>query len=476
MKRPSGVFFNRYQSKIALSYLTILVIMLALLNTYPIWISQNFMFGHARETMMARASLLTTTLAGLDSLTPESVARVMAVMDDRAQYRTVVVDRYGLAVYDNLTTGAITGRYALSAEVADALSGMEVFRSSYADAAFDSRCAMPVMARGVVLGALYLGRYDTAQGALLSGLQANLITVSILIFAVVILFSAFIALALTRRISGILRGIRAAYGGDYAYRLPVRGRDELAEVAERLNQLFSILHKTEGLRQRFVSDASHELKTPLAAVRLLTDSILETPDMSAETVREFVADIGRETERLSRMTEKLMSLSRLDTRPAGQTGSSDPAAVTRRVSRMLEPLAKSAGVDLRCELAEDCRIPAGEDDLVQIVYNLIDNAIKYNKPGGEVRVFVFKKDDEAQLVVADTGAGIPKDELPRIFDRFYRVDKARSRAAGGEGLGLSIAAETAARLGGSIAAESELDKGSRFTVRFPLCSPGDESV
>ena len=467
-RRPLG----RYQLKIALSYLIILVVMLVLLNTYPVWVSRGFMYSNTRDTMMARAADLTAPLSGLESLTAESVARVMAVLDNQTQYRTVVVDSQGLVVYDNLTAGAVIGRYALAAELADALSGMDVFRSRYKDAAFDSRFAMPVYARGVVTGALYLGRYDADQGGVLSDLQSNLFAVSTVIFAVVVLFSVFIALALTRRISVILRGIRAAYGGDYAYTLPVRGRDELAEVAERLNQLFSILRKTDRLRQQFVSDASHELKTPLAAVRLLTDSILETPDMPAETVREFVADIGAETERLSRMTEKLMLLSRLDTGKPEQAGVTDPAGVARRVARMLKPLAKGAGVDLRCELAEGCAIEGEEDGLYQILFNLVDNAIKYNKPDGSVRVFVFRRGAEVHIVVTDTGAGIPGEELPLIFGRFYRVDKARSREAGGAGLGLSIAAETTARMGGSIAAESEAGKGSRFTVKFPLAGGG----
>ncbi|MDR0325175.1 MAG: HAMP domain-containing histidine kinase [Oscillospiraceae bacterium] len=459
---------SRYQLKIALSYLSILMIMLVLLNTYPVWVSQNIMFDSTRDAMRSRAAGLTSTLSALDSLTVESVARVMAVLDNQTQYRTVVVDSHGLAVYDNLTTGAVTGRYTLTPEMADALFGSDVFHSAYKDEAFNSRFAMPVIARGVVMGALYLVRYDTAQGELLSGLISNLFRVSTAIFAVVVLFSIFIALALTRRISVILYGIRAAYGGDYAYELPVRGRDELAEVAGRLNQLFSILHKTEGLRQQFVSDASHELKTPLAAVRLLTDSILETPDMPAETVREFVADIGAETERLSRMTEKLMLLSRLDTRQPERAAVTDPAAVLRRVARMLKPLARDAGVELRCELAKDCRVAGGEDDLYHIVFNLIDNAIKYNKPGGTVQVFTFRQGAEVHIVVADTGVGIPETELPLIFGRFYRVDKARSREAGGAGLGLSIAADMTARMGGSIAAESEVGKGSRFTVKFPL--------
>ncbi|MCL1807619.1 MAG: HAMP domain-containing histidine kinase [Oscillospiraceae bacterium] len=463
---------SRYQLKIALSYLIILSMMLVLLNTYPVWISRDFMFSNTRDVMMSRASDLATTLSGTD-MTPESVALVMNIMDNQAQYRTIVADRHGFVVYDSLTSGSVAGRYALDAEIAGALTGQDSFRSAYRDYAFDSRFAMPVTSHNMIVGAIYLSRLDTAQGKQLSDLIARLFAVSVVIFAVVVIFSVIIALALTRRISVILRGIRAAHEGDYAYRLPVRGRDELAELADRINQFFSILRKTEGQRQQFVSDASHELKTPLAAVRLLTDSILETPDMPPETVREFVADIGNETDRLSRMTEKLMQLSRLDTNLPEAAAVTDPAAVVQKVARMLRPLAKSSGVELHCELAEDCRVIGAEDGLVQIVYNLIDNAIKYTMPGGSVRAFVFRRGDEAHIVVDDTGAGIPEAELPLIFDRFYRVDKARSREAGGAGLGLSIAAEATARMGGSITAESEVGKGSRFTARFPLAGCDD---
>ena len=108
-----------------------------------------------------------------------------------------------------------------------------------------------------------------------------------------------------------------------------------------------------------------------------------------------------------------------------------------------------------------------EDDLVHVIYNLMDNAVKYTVPGGEAHLRLFRREAEVCLVVADTGVGIPEEELPRIFDRFYRIDKARSREAGGVGLGLSIVAEAAARLNGNVSAESEVGKGSRFTVRFP---------
>ncbi len=416
--------------------------------------------------------MITSALSDADTISYESVRNVMDSLDDQPQYRTVVCDYTGLAVYDSLSAGAVVGRYALIPELTGALMAGDIFRSVYKDAAFDSRYAMPIFSRGAVAGALYLGQYDSPQGLILAGLQSNMLTASVIIFFAVLVFSLFISMALSRRISGILRGIRAAHGGNYDYTLPVRGRDELTEVSGQLNRLFSLLQKTEGLRQQFVSNASHELRTPLAAVRLLADSILGTPDMPVETVREFVADIGEETDRLSRMTEKLMLLSRLDTQPAA-AAVTDTAPVIERAARMLEPLARDAGVEIRCELSKSCLIDGGEDDLYQILFNLMDNAIKYNKRGGSVRVLSFCRDADVHIVVADTGSGIPKQDLPFIFDRFYRVDKARSRAAGGAGLGLSIVAQTAARIGGTVKAESVPGEGSRFTLLFPLAKGAD---
>ncbi|MDR1669237.1 MAG: HAMP domain-containing histidine kinase [Oscillospiraceae bacterium] len=446
--------------------------MLVLLNTYPVWISQNVIFSHIQTTMRARASLITSALSDADTVTAESVRRVMDSLRDQPQYRTVVCDHTGLAVYDSLSAGAVEGRYTLIPELAEALRSHDVFRSVYRDAAFDSRYAMPVFSRGEVAGALYLGQYDAPQGLILAGLQSNMLMASVIIFFAVLLFSLFVSMALSRRISGILRGIRAAHGGDYGYTLSVRGRDELTEVSGQLNRLFALLQKTEGLRQQFVSNASHELRTPLAAVRLLADSILGTPDMPVETIREFVADIGEETDRLSRMTEKLMLLSRLDTQPAA-AAVTDTAPVIWRAARMLEPLARDAGVTIRCELSERCLISGSEDELYQVLFNLMDNAVKYNKRGGDVRVLSFCRGNETHIVVSDTGSGIPKEDLPFIFDRFYRVDKARSRAAGGAGLGLSIVAQTVARIGGSVKAESTPGEGSRFTLIFPLAKGAD---
>lgn len=224
-------------------------------------------------------------------------------------------------------------------------------------------------------------------------------------------------------------------------------------------------------QRQFVADASHELKTPLASIRLLADSILQNQEMDRETVQDFVSDIGEEAERLTRITEHLLSLTRLDSLPVGETYIVDLSAVGRRAVSMLLPVADAAQVTIETTWKSGCTLRCTEDDLYQICFNLIENAVKYNFPGGKVFVSTRRNGDQVLFEVADTGIGIPEEELPKVFNRFYRVDKARSRAAGGTGLGLSIVRDTVRRHGGWVTAQRREPEGSVFTVGFPCETP-----
>ena len=234
------------------------------------------------------------------------------------------------------------------------------------------------------------------------------------------------------------------------------------------------LQETEGARRQFVSDASHELKTPLAAIRLLTDSILQNEDMDNATAREFVTDIGQEAERLSRITEDLLRLTRLDSGVAEAAERTEVAPVLERVVRMLRPVAEEKGVEILVVSITGAAAVATAGELHQIIYNLAENAIKYNRPGGYVRVKAEPGEETAVITVEDNGIGIPDGELSNVFKRFYRVDKARSRAAGGTGLGLSIVNDTVSRRGGAIRAESLPKGGTRFTVTLPSAAEKEE--
>ncbi|MDR0380529.1 MAG: HAMP domain-containing protein [Oscillospiraceae bacterium] len=459
---------GRYQMKIALSYIAIIVLMLVLLNIYPVMVSRNFLFRFKRDSLIARADLIASSLSSLETLNAEDVGRVIDVLGDRGLSRIVVTDAEGLVIFDNAASDNARQKYALLPEIFLALAGKDTFVSRYEDAAFESRVALPITNPNGPFGAVYLYEYDADQAKLIRDLRSNIAGISVIISSVVIILSILMSSALARRVDALLRAIRLVREGEYSHRVPMRGRDELAFLADEFNALTGRLQKTENARRQFVSDASHELKTPLASIRLLTDSILQTENMDTDTIREFVADIGDESDRLSRMTEKLLALTRLDAGAFVPMTVVDLKAVVSRVARRLAPLAEHYGVMVRLQLDEGCLVHGNEDDIFQAVFNLVENAIKYNKPGGLVRVSLQTRSGRAGLIVDDTGMGIPSEDLPRVFERFYRVDKARSREAGGGGLGLSIVQKTIEQYEGEIALDSRLGIGTCVTVSFPL--------
>jgi signal transduction histidine kinase len=300
-------------------------------------------------------------------------------------------------------------------------------------------------------------------------MQSALQNISVVIAVSTVAIVALILLSVMRRISSILKAIMTVREGEYTYRVRISGNDELALLGDEFNRLMDRLHATEEIRRKFVANASHELKTPLASIRLLSDSILQSERIERETELEFVSDIGVEAERLARITEKLMSLAKLDMQTSDENTIVDVKNTVVATLRMLEPLAHSNGLSIMSYLDEGCLVFATEDSLHQVVFNLVENAIKYNRPNGRVAVTLRTEGDEVVLTVDNTGVSVPDADMPHIFDRFYRVDKARSREAGGSGLGLSIVRDTVRDLKGTVSAERLYGGGMRFQVRFAKC-------
>jgi two-component system phosphate regulon sensor histidine kinase PhoR len=228
--------------------------------------------------------------------------------------------------------------------------------------------------------------------------------------------------------------------------------------------------RVEAMRRDFVADASHELKTPAAALQAAAETVERAVHDDPEAAVRFAGQMRRDAERLSAIVSDLLDLSRLETeRPNLEPLRLDPL-VADEVDRV-RPRAREAGLDLRVDL-DAVTVAGASRDLRLLARNLLDNAMQYASPGDRVSVELGARDGVALLVVQDTGMGIPSRDLPRIFERFYRVDRARSRDTGGTGLGLSIARHVAERHGGRIEAESELGRGSTFRVAIPLAPSG----
>ena len=459
--------------KFCLSYILIITAVLVLLNTYPLLVSQDLVFRSKETTLQSSVSVMVNSLSGLGRLTEENVTEALAVVEETGMSRILVTDGAGRVLYDTRETGSAVGEYAVYTEIVQALLGNDAFSCSYRGSAFRSRASSPVLYQNQIIGAVYAYEYDTEQAALLEGLQSNLLRLSAVVGTVVLLLSFWLSQVLTGKLGQLLVAIRKVREGAYSHRTEIRGHDEIAQLGQEFNSLADRLQTTEDARRRFVSDASHELKTPLAAIRLLTDSILQTDNIDPATTREFVADIGQEAERLSRITEDLLRLTRLDSGVLEPAKPTDVRPVLEQVMRMMDLVAKEKGVTLTCEAQEGCLAAATPDEIHQVIYNLTDNAVKYTGRGGSVRVSLRRQGPRALLRVEDNGPGIPEEDLPRVFQRFYRVDKARSRAAGGTGLGLSIVSDTVKRRGGRVEAANRPEGGAVFTVSWPLPEGGD---
>lgn len=243
--------------------------------------------------------------------------------------------------------------------------------------------------------------------------------------------------------------------------VPLLGPDRVLLVLRDVTQQ----RRVEAMRRDFVADASHELKTPAASIQVAAETVRDVVEEDPAAAKRFAEQLHRDALRLSRIVSDLLDLSRLEAeRP--QVGPRSLDRIAREEAERIEERARDAGVELSTDL-EPAPVSGDEGALRLLVRNLLDNAIRYTPRGGEVRFSVKGKDGAVELAVADTGIGIPRRDIPRIFERFYRVDRARSRDTGGTGLGLAIAKHVAEQHGGRISVESELGRGSTFRVELP---------
>ena len=459
----------------AAAYILITSGVLLFLNiSAPIMI-RKLTYTAQRNAILDKAQLIVSTFSNSSRLDAEVVRDATQSINDLHTTRVVFTDAGAYCIYDSLDAENNQERLILYPEVTMALDGKDAVYIRYEDGVIITKAAMPIVAYNRIIGAVYLLERDADQAALIDSLQKMFLWISVglelLVIAVSILFSALFS----HRIRGLFLSVRKLHGGDYSVRLPERGHDEVSQLSAAFNKLAKRLDQSEQVRKQFVSNASHELKTPLASIKLLTDSILQN-DMDQGTMREFVADVGNEADRLTRLSAKLLELTRLDSQPHEEKELTIIRPVADRVLRMLTPVARTQQIRLNLDCPEDIVVLATADDLYQILFNLVENGIKYNTSGGEVWLRASHTTDSSIIAVEDSGLGIPDSEKPHIFERFYRIDKARSRKAGGAGLGLSIVYDMVHRNDGSVTVTDREGGGSCFRLCFPRCHTPEEEL
>lgn len=465
----------RYKSthfRYALTYIVITFAVLLFLNIYTARTNQAFFYSNKEAWMTERCNLASKEISQLQIVNRTTILDALSRIGSLRVTRVIVTDNESIILYDSNGT-ATNGETVIEPEIKKAISGnLDVFSWSYENGAMTSCICTPIISYGSPIGAVYMMEYDTQQGEILYSIQINTLTISIALEAILILFSLFFSKTYTRRLRRIMVSMRIIRNGDYTHKVNMGGNDELTVLGEEFNDLVEKLYTSEKRRRQFVSDASHELKTPLASIKLLSDSILQN-EMDLQTSKEFVEDIGSEADRLTRMSEKLLTLTYTEAHQEPEFEICKIGPTVERVVRMLSLQAQKNNILIELDLNEDCPILIMEDDLHQIIFNLVENGLKYNVINGKLQVRLVRQEDTVILKVSDTGVGIPKDALENIFERFYRVDKARSRQTGGSGLGLSIVHSIVERNNGTINVTSQLGVGSEFSVCFPIFETDD---
>ena len=385
--------------------------------------------------------------------------------------RILLIDKEGKIQYDTLSL--LEGTRTQAPEAIAVLTGQEVRAfgvHALADSAdYAALCAAPMVSVEGPIGAVLLSTpVDELRQAILA-VEAQLMTVFIAVAAAALIAAFVFAISLTAPIKAMTSAIRRMGKGDLSARVKVHASGELKELADSYNAMAEKIENFDQSRSQFVQNASHELKTPLATMKLLLENLIYQPDMPAELRAEFMQDMNHEIDRLSGIITDLLTLTKMDSEETAiKHEKFDFTELCIGAVHALQPAAEKNRLTLTMDVAKDVTLQGDESKLGQVIYNLIDNAIKYTPEGGSVHVTMKTDGRNAVFAVRDTGVGIPEEDAKHIFDRFYRVDKARSRETGGTGLGLSIVRQMVQLHRGEIKVDSVFGKGSTFTVTLPL--------
>ena len=297
----------------------------------------------------------------------------------------------------------------------------------------------------------------------------KLITISCIVLAFVLVVALFYSGFVVKPLKELIQYIERITDGFLGEKVSMKSYTEVEDVVDSINHMTTKLETLERSRQEFVSNVSHELKTPITSIKVLADSLLQQEDAPAELYREFLTDINDEIERENKIITDLLSLVKMD-KTSGELNIENVNIneLLEQILRRIKPIAAQRNIELILESYRPVFAEVDEVKLSLAVNNLIENAVKYNFDNGWVRVSLNADHKFFYIKVSDSGVGIPEDEQENVFERFYRVDKARSRETGGTGLGLSITRNAILMHRGAIKVYSKEKEGTTFTVRIPL--------
>ncbi len=453
------------------TYFLVILITLVLMSVYILGVLSENLYENQRVELFAKANIISDMSAQTLSENEDYMQREIVQTLAGTQIRGLVLNAAYTVLCDTTDGIGLKGKVYSRDIIKTALSGEQASSIDRNESEVNMMSvAVPMKSGDKIIGAVYLLSSVQDVDKTVGYIRTSLFIFSALISVLVGMLSLGMSYVVTSPVDEVIVVAKAISKGDFSARAKVKGKTELAQMASTLNYMCDELESVEEKRRKFVSDVSHELKTPLATIKLISDSIVSTDNPEPEMVKEFLADLSDEVDRLTRIVERLLVLTKLDSGTAvPKFESVDTVSLLKAVVRKLMPTANAKNIVLYTELDEEFVHPLmlDYDKIWEAVYNITDNAIKYSPEGGYVKVSNENLSDSIAIRIEDNGPGIPDSEKERIFERFYRLDDSRARDTGGTGLGLAIAKEAVAMHGGTIEISDAGEHGSIFTITLP---------
>ena len=448
--------------------------MLFLISLYVLSALTDYFYDRERSVLLTKAQVVAHE-ASKTSLDVGKFNISGDIFDDPA--RILILDTQLYVRYDNANASGLTGKiFVPSTKVISEANSTGKSSWSVTDNEDDTHSmevALPITKNSETIGFVFMKTSLNDADTFIKDIRSTLIILSLISSLIMAGLSFLLANVITSPLIKLTKAAEEISEGDFNQKVEIVGHDEIARLGESFNNMSNHLTIFEDKRKQFVSDASHELKTPLATIRLSCESAKSALENSAniEMATEFMDDISGEIDRLNRIIEKLLDMTKNDSQVTRTEFTTvDLHNMLVAVVKKLTPLAREKNINLSFVSTDDeshIQMLADYDKLYEAVYNITDNSIKYTNEDGYVKISLSGDITKTVIEIEDNGIGIPKGEEGLIFDRFYRVDRARARDTGGTGLGLSIANEAVQAHSGHIELVSTEGVGSKFIIILP---------
>lgn len=465
----------KIHTKLAVTYLLVIAIILLLINSQVIRALEENYLADQEAKALANANIIAS--AGQDYLLSENeqMIRFIKQYGEQMQSRIIVLDQKGRVAADSFAEEWLEERILTFEEVKSALKGQE--KTGVHELKNGERvlyAVVPIVRDEKTAGAVMLVTSLEEIYANLENTRKLMSLYSTVGGLAALLVSLLLAAHFASPINKLAAAVRRVSEGHLDQRVDINSKDEIGLLAEDFNEMAAKLEEADRTLRHFLADASHELKTPLSSIKVLSQSLIDSQEQDPAVYRDFLQDISSEADRMAALVNDMLQLAKL------QDPDSSVSFHDYRVGELLKHIkgltageAMQKGVDIKIEVGSGGEIlwQLNQGLFTCILLNLVSNAICYTPQGGSIMITADIEDESLVIRVKDTGIGISTEDLPLIFDRFYRVDEDRNRETGGTGLGLAIARQAVLRHGGTISVESTPGGGTTFEVRFPRIHP-----